>query len=277
VPTAPLTAVGINKTGPSSLPNWRVQFLSFWIGASDSCPIHVATYFVDSVGESTTSSTSSMKGGNFGNNGSDLNKGNILKRTFDTLTEEDCKAFEAYHANLEELFLSHCEVMQHETVLKDTTSIIFNKPEVIPEVRPDPSPPRNDIQVMINSALERQAKSMDELLRRLIEERDGKKLDVTSVNPFSSTCAVSFTQINPHTSGTSAGGTSMPHPSAKPVNHFHSRTTIEGSALTFEVLQQTTASMFGKRYTYTTPSFSVPNFTLAAYTPWGQWPSIRAR
>jgi hypothetical protein len=185
---APLIAVGINKTGPSSLPNWTIQFLSFWPGASDSCPIHVATYFVDSIGESTTSSTSSMKGGNSGNNGSDLDKGNILKRTFDTLTEEDCKAFKAYHANLEELFLSHCEVTQHVTVLKDTTSIVFNKPEVIPEVRPDPSPSHNDIQVMINSALERQAKSMDELLRRLIEERDGKKLDVTSVNPFFYLC-----------------------------------------------------------------------------------------
>jgi hypothetical protein len=51
-----------------------------------------------------------MKGGNSGHNGSDLNKGNILKLTFNTLTEEGCKAFEAYRANLEELFLSHCEV-----------------------------------------------------------------------------------------------------------------------------------------------------------------------
>jgi hypothetical protein len=75
---------------------------------------------------------------------------------------------------------------------------------------------------MIDSALERQAKSTDELLRRLIEERDGKKLDATSVNPSSSTYAVSFSQTNPHTSGPSTGGTSMPNPSAQPVNHFHS-------------------------------------------------------
>jgi hypothetical protein len=34
-----------------------------------------------------------MKGGNSGNNGSDLDKGNILKPTFDTLTEEGRKAF----------------------------------------------------------------------------------------------------------------------------------------------------------------------------------------
>jgi hypothetical protein len=42
-----------------------------------------------------------MKGGNSDNNGSDLKKGNILKLTFDTLTVEGHKAFEAYHANLE--------------------------------------------------------------------------------------------------------------------------------------------------------------------------------
>jgi hypothetical protein len=59
-------------------------------------------------------------------------------------------------------------------VLRDTTLIVFNKPEVTPEVRPNPPPSRNDIQLMINSALEWQAKSTDELLRRLIEERDGK-------------------------------------------------------------------------------------------------------
>jgi hypothetical protein len=94
----------------------------------------VATNFGNSAGELTTSSMSSIKGGNFGNNGSDLNKGNILKPTFDTLMEEGRKAFKAYHANLEELFLSRCEVMRHGTVLKDTTSIVFNKPEVIPEV-----------------------------------------------------------------------------------------------------------------------------------------------
>jgi hypothetical protein len=51
-----------------------------------------------------------MKGENFGHNGSDLDKGNILKPTFDTLTEEGRKVFVAYRANLEELFLSRCDV-----------------------------------------------------------------------------------------------------------------------------------------------------------------------
>jgi hypothetical protein len=155
-----------------------------------------------------------LKGGNSGNNKSDLDKGNILKPTFDTLTEEGRNVFDAYHINLEELFLSHCEVMRHVIVLKDTTPSIFNKPEVIPEVQSDPSPSHNDIQVMINSALKRQAKSTDELLRRLIEERNEKKLDATSVNLSSSTCTISFTQTNPHISGPFMSGTSMPHPSA---------------------------------------------------------------
>jgi hypothetical protein len=86
---------------------------------------------------------------------------------------------------------------------------------------------------MINSVLERQAKSTGELLRRLIEEWDGKKLETTSVNPSSSTCAISFTQTNPQTSGASAADTSMPNPSVQSINHFHSRTTIESSAPTF--------------------------------------------
>jgi hypothetical protein len=182
----------------------------------------VATYFGDSAGESTTSSTSSIKGENSDNNGSDLNKGNIIKPTFDTLTEEGRQAFKAYIIDLRELFLLRCEVMRQGTVLRDTTPIVFHKPDVIPMVRPDPSPSRNDIEFMIDSAIERQAKSTDELLHRLTEERDVKKLDATNVNPFSSSCAVSFSQINPHMSGSSTGNTSMPNPSAQPVIHFHS-------------------------------------------------------
>ncbi len=98
------------KTGPSGLPNRTVRFFLFRAGASGSCPIHVATYFDDSAGESTTSSTSSMKGGNSSHNGSDLDKGNILKPIFDTLTEEGHKVFVAYRVNLEELFLLRGEV-----------------------------------------------------------------------------------------------------------------------------------------------------------------------
>jgi hypothetical protein len=50
------------------------------------------------------------------------------------------------------------------------------------------------------------------------------------------------------------------------VNHFHSRTTIKGSAPTFGMPQQTTASMFGQGYTHTVPSFFMPNSTSAPYT-----------
>jgi hypothetical protein len=115
-----------------------------------------------------------MNGGNFDSNGSDLDKGHILKPTFDTLTEEGRKASKAYLTDLEELLLSHYEVARQGTILQDTTTTVFNKPEVTPKVQPDPSPSRNDIQLMINSALERQAKSTDELQHRLIEKRDRK-------------------------------------------------------------------------------------------------------
>jgi hypothetical protein len=117
-----------------------------------------------------------MKGGNSSNNGSNIEKGNILKPTFNTLMEEGHKAFKAYLADLEGLFHLCCKLMRQGIVLKDTTPIIFNKPEIIPEVRPNPSPSLNHVQVMINSALEKQAKSTDELLHRFIEERDGKNM-----------------------------------------------------------------------------------------------------
>jgi hypothetical protein len=49
-------------------------------------------------------------GENYNNNESDLDKGNILKPTFNTLTEEGRQAFEAYIVDLRELFFSCCEV-----------------------------------------------------------------------------------------------------------------------------------------------------------------------
>jgi hypothetical protein len=116
---------------------------------------HVATHFGDSTGELTTSSTSIMKDGNSSNNECDLDTCNILKPTFDTLMEEGRQTFEAYIVDLRELFLSCGEVMRQGDVLRDTTPIIFHKLEVIPEVRLDPSSSRNDIQFMIDSALER--------------------------------------------------------------------------------------------------------------------------
>jgi hypothetical protein len=118
---------------------------------------------------------------------------------------------------------------------------------------------------MTNYVLERKAKSTNELLHRLIEERDGKKLDAASANP-SSTCTVSFTQTNPHTSGPSTGGASMPNPSAQPINHFHSRTTIEGLAHNLGMPQQATTSMYGQGYTHTAPRFIMPNPSSTSYT-----------
>jgi hypothetical protein len=153
--------------------------------------------------------------------------------------------FKAYRVNLDELFLSRYEMMRQGAILKDTMLIIIHKAEVTLEVWPNPSPSFNDVQSMINSALNRQAKSTNELLRRLIEEQDGKKLDNSSINPSSSSCTIIFTQTNAQTSGTSVGGATMLNLSAQLMNHFHNRTTIEGSAPTFGMPQQTTTSIFG--------------------------------
>jgi hypothetical protein len=115
---------------------------------------------------------------------------------------------------------------------------------------------------MINSTLEKQVKSIDDLLHRLIEEQDRKKLDTTSVNPSSTSCVVIFTRANAQASGASVGSTSMP-------NHFHSQTTIEGSAPTFGMPQQTMTSIFRQGHTQTAPSFSMSNFTSTPYTHGG--------
>jgi predicted nucleotidyltransferase len=67
-------------------------------------------------------------------NESDLDKNNIIKPTFDTLTEEDHKALEAYHAEVYEVSYSCYEVMWQGLDLMETTSIIIHKAEVTPEV-----------------------------------------------------------------------------------------------------------------------------------------------
>jgi hypothetical protein len=151
--------------------------------------------------------------------------------------EEDRKALKAYRADLDELFYSCYEMTWQGAILKDTILIIIRKAEVTPEIRPNPLLSLDDIQSMINYALERQAKSSDELVHRLMEEQDGKKLIDSNVNPSSSSCAVNFAQTNPQISGTLVGGTTMTNPSTQPMNHFHSRTIIDGLAPTFGMLQ----------------------------------------
>jgi hypothetical protein len=66
----------------------------------------VPIYFGDSTGESTTSHPSSIKKGGSSVNRSKLDKNNIIKPTFDTLTKEDRKALEAYYTEVHELFYS---------------------------------------------------------------------------------------------------------------------------------------------------------------------------
>jgi hypothetical protein len=86
-----------------------------------------------------------MKGRNSNTNESNLDKNNIIKPTFNTLMEEGHKTFQAYRANLEEIFLSRYEMMQQGAILKDTVSIIIRKAEVTPEVWPNPLLSLNDV------------------------------------------------------------------------------------------------------------------------------------
>jgi hypothetical protein len=83
---------------------------------------------------------------------------------------------------------------------------------------------------MINFVLERQAKSTDELLCRLIEERDGEKPVASTTNPSST------------------------------------YTTIKGSAANHGMPRQATTSMYGQGYIHTTPSFTIPNPSSTPYT-----------
>jgi hypothetical protein len=99
----------------------------------------VPTHFGNFALESTTSCPLSLKKGGFGVNGSDIDKNNIIKPTFDPLTEEDRKALKAYRAKVDEHFYSCYEVMRQGLILKDTEPIIICKVEVTPEVWPNPS------------------------------------------------------------------------------------------------------------------------------------------
>jgi hypothetical protein len=66
---------------------------------------------------------------------------------------------------------------------------------------------------MFNYMLERQTKSSDGLMHRLIEERNRKKRVDPNVNPpSSSSYVVNFAQTNPQKSGTSTDSTRMPNP-----------------------------------------------------------------
>jgi hypothetical protein len=62
-----------------------------------------------------------MKNGFPGTNGSDLNKDNIIKPTLDHLSKEDRKTLEAYHKEVDVIFLlgAHprgCGAYQHPQV-----------------------------------------------------------------------------------------------------------------------------------------------------------------
>jgi hypothetical protein len=100
-------------------------------------------------------------------------------------------------------------VTRHGLVKRDKSSITIYKSKVTPRVKSNPLLSLDDVQVIINSALERQAKSSNEMMCRLIEKRDVKQLVESNVHTSSSSsCGVNFVQTNQQSSDTSAGDTS---------------------------------------------------------------------
>jgi hypothetical protein len=86
------------KTGASGFP---VSSTSFWLLVRFMCE-HI---LVTPLGNRLL-----LKKGDPGTNGSDLNKDNIIKPTLDRLSKEDHKVLEAYHKEVDEIFLSRYEV-----------------------------------------------------------------------------------------------------------------------------------------------------------------------
>jgi hypothetical protein len=103
-PTLLMSAIGPNETRHSSLLNWSICFF-FCFQQELLAPysILVRTHFGDSAGESTNST---MKKEDPDTTGSDLNKNNIFNPTLDHLSAEDRRALEAYHKEVDEIFLS---------------------------------------------------------------------------------------------------------------------------------------------------------------------------
>jgi hypothetical protein len=71
-------------------------------------------------------------------------------------------------------------------IKRDVAPITICKSEVTPEVKNNLSLSLIVVQIMINSALERQTKSINEMMCRLIEESDEKKIIDPNVNASSS-------------------------------------------------------------------------------------------
>jgi hypothetical protein len=145
-------------------------------------------HFSNSAEESTTST---MKKEDLSTNGFDLNKSNIIKPTLYNLLEEDRKVLEDYHKEVDEMFLPRYDVTRQGFVKRDDVLVTIRKSEVTPKVKSDPWLSLDDVQVMINSTLERSVKSSNEMMCRLIEERNGKKFVDPNIHASSSSSSSS--------------------------------------------------------------------------------------
>jgi hypothetical protein len=91
----------------------------------------VPTHFGNYARESNTSSKMKRDPST---SGSDLKKNNMIKSTLNHLSEEDLKALEAYHKEVDEIFLSFYEVTRQRLVQRDAVPSNIYKSEVTPEV-----------------------------------------------------------------------------------------------------------------------------------------------
>jgi hypothetical protein len=92
---------------------------------------------------------------------------------------------------VDKVFLSCYEITRHGLIESDATPITIYKSEV----KNNLSISLDDIQIMINYVLEKQGKSSNEMIHRLIEERWKKIID-PNVNASSSSGSVNFVETN---------------------------------------------------------------------------------
>ena len=112
---------------------------------------------------------------------------------------------------------------------KELEPFVVYTSQVNPQVT-SPAPSIESIQALIDATLGWLAKASDQLMRRLLEERDGKQDVDAHVSVSSSSGGSYVAPTNNPPSVTSAGSVPPLNTQTQPTGHYHSRTTIGGSA-----------------------------------------------
>jgi len=147
-------------------------------------------------------------------------------------------------------------------VQKESEPFVVYRSQVPPQVTA-PTHSLESIQSMIDTALDRQARASNELMRRLIEERDGKKVADNHANVSSPSGDFHVPQTENPPSVTSVGSAPQAHPQTQPTSHYHSQTTISGSAPVYGMPPEFMAGVPTSASLYSIPEHP----TAAAYAP----------